>query len=107
MNSPQTSPQTMSPRERLRELLAIPDRQRTDAQWDEINELEITLASTMRIDPQQQQQQQQQRARRNGPGMPGGQPGHTGHPKPAGGGGPPGKNKHRKFHKRRPKPDTP
>jgi len=96
------APQSMSPRERLRELLAIPDRQRTDAQWDEINELEITLASTMRIDPQQQQQQQQ-RARRNGPGMPG-QPGHSGHPKP--GGGAPGK-KHRKFHKRRPKPDAP
>lgn len=99
------APQSLSPRERLRELLAIPDRLRTDAQWDEINELEITLASTMRIDPQQQQQhqhqQQQQRPRRNGPGMPG-QPGHV---KPAGG-GQPGK-KHRKFHKRRPKPDAP
>ena len=32
------------PRRRLRELLAIPERDRTDPQWDEIIELEITLA---------------------------------------------------------------
>lgn len=32
------------PRRRLRELLAIPERDRTDAQWDEIIELEITMA---------------------------------------------------------------
>lgn len=32
------------PRRRLRELLAIPERDRSDAQWDEIIELEITLA---------------------------------------------------------------
>jgi len=40
MNS---SPPT-SPRRRLQELLAIPDSQRTEAQWDELNELEIRLA---------------------------------------------------------------
>jgi hypothetical protein len=40
--------QPISPRRRLQELLAIPERQRTDAQWDEINELEITLASVNR-----------------------------------------------------------
>jgi len=28
---------------RLRELLAIPERQRTDAQWDEIIDIEINL----------------------------------------------------------------
>jgi hypothetical protein len=32
------------PRRRLRELLAIPERDRTDEQWDEIIEIEITLA---------------------------------------------------------------
>jgi len=34
----------------LQELLAIPERQRTDEQWDEINELEIKLASANRED---------------------------------------------------------
>jgi len=37
-------PDPNSPRSRLQALLAIPERQRTDAQWDEINELEILLA---------------------------------------------------------------
>src|SRR5256885_1793514 len=37
--------QPISPRQRLQELLAIPEGQRTDAQWDEVNELEIKLAS--------------------------------------------------------------
>ncbi|NMQ04821.1 hypothetical protein E4Q08_05885 [Candidatus Accumulibacter phosphatis] len=32
------------PRRRLRELLAIPERDRTDEQWDELIEIEITLA---------------------------------------------------------------
>jgi hypothetical protein len=36
--------QPSDPRQRLKTLLAIPDSQRTDAQWDEIIELEITLA---------------------------------------------------------------
>jgi len=40
----------VSPRRRLQELLAIPERQRTDEQWDEINELEIKLASANRED---------------------------------------------------------
>lgn len=43
-------PQPISPRRRLQELLAIPERQRSDEQWDEINELEITLASANRVD---------------------------------------------------------
>lgn len=38
------APQSTSPRRRLQELLAIPDNQRTDAEWDELNELEISLA---------------------------------------------------------------
>jgi len=37
-------PQAQDPRRRLRELLAIPDRERTDALWDEIIGLEIDLA---------------------------------------------------------------
>jgi hypothetical protein len=39
------APQSISPRQRLQQLLEIPDHQRTDAQWDEINDLEIKLAS--------------------------------------------------------------
>ena len=39
------APQPISPRDRLQQLLAIPERQRTDAQWDEINDLEIKLAA--------------------------------------------------------------
>ena len=88
-------PQPISPRARLQELLAIPERQRTDEQWDEINELEITLAAG------------------NRPGAP--QPGprnngipQGGHPKPGGGGGGGGQQRHgrnqdRNFHQRRPK----
>jgi hypothetical protein len=41
-------PEPISPRLRLQALLAIPDRQRTDAEWDELNELEIKLASSNR-----------------------------------------------------------
>lgn len=41
-------PQPISPRQRLQELLAIPERQRTDAEWDEINELEISLTPANR-----------------------------------------------------------
>ncbi|MDR2508441.1 MAG: hypothetical protein LBD67_10745 [Candidatus Accumulibacter sp.] len=36
--------QTIDPRRRIRELLAIPERDRTDAEWDELNELEIRTA---------------------------------------------------------------
>ena len=39
------APQPISPHDRLQQLLAIPDRQRTDAQWEEINDLEIRLAA--------------------------------------------------------------
>lgn len=44
-------PPPQDPRRRLRELLAIPDHQRTDAIWDEIIELEISLAPGNRIQP--------------------------------------------------------
>jgi hypothetical protein len=39
-------PQGMSPRQRLQALLSIPDKERTEAQWEELNELEIGLASS-------------------------------------------------------------
>ena len=42
---------SIPPRERLRELLAIPERNRTDAEWDEIASLEIQLAPVNRADP--------------------------------------------------------
>lgn len=85
--------QPPSPRRRLQELLAIPERQRTDAQWDEINELEITLASVNRTEARDPG------ARRHA-GAPQNQP------KP-GGGGALGKKPPRKFHKRPPKGTTP
>jgi hypothetical protein len=60
MNKPPQNPA----RARLRELLDIPDRDRTDEQWDELNELEISLAQGNRQgapqpgqrDPRQQMQ---------------------------------------------------
>lgn len=85
-------PQPTSPRRRLQELLAIPERERTDAQWDEINELEISLASSNREDAPEQ-------AARQRPFMTGG------HPKP--GGGAPGKKPFKKFHKKPPKGNAP
>lgn len=46
----QPQQQQISPRRRLQTLLAIPDSQRTEDQWDEINELEISLAPGNRAD---------------------------------------------------------
>lgn len=51
--APAPQQQYVDPRRRLRELLAVPERDRTDAQWDEINELEIQLAPGNRIGPGQ------------------------------------------------------
>ena len=62
------APQPMSSRARLQELLAIPESQRTDAQWDEIHELEIKLSSANRELPLEQG------ARRNIPATGTGQP---------------------------------
>lgn len=79
-------PQPPSPRERLQALLAIPERQRTDAEWDEINELEIELASGNRQLPQQQGIRRNDPATANRPGP----------------GGPRGKRQSRRFRKRGP-----
>jgi hypothetical protein len=76
--------QPVSPRARLQQLLAIPERQRTDAQWDELNELEIMLAGGNREGAQ------------GGRGNP--QSGM--HSRPGGGGQHHGKNSSRQFHQR-------
>ena len=44
LEAPPPEPQAPDPRRRLRELLATPERERTDAVWDEIIALEIELA---------------------------------------------------------------
>lgn len=85
--------QTISPRQRLKELLSIPERQRTDAQWDEINELEIALASANRVDAPD-------------PGVRRNAPAFADPSKPSG--GTEGKKRtFKKFHKRPPKEKTP
>jgi hypothetical protein len=87
------APPPMSPRARLQELLAIAESQRTDAQWDEIHELEIKLSSANREQPVEQG------ARRNIPATAAHQP------RPHGGAQ--GKKPFRKPHKRRPKQHLP
>jgi hypothetical protein len=59
------APPPMDPRRRLRELLAIPAGQRTDEQWDEINELEIRFApGNSESRPEQQQPRRDAQPRR-------------------------------------------
>ncbi len=76
---PAPVPQQQQPpsgKQRLRELLAIPERQRTDEEWDELNELEISLAQGNREgapDPQQGNRQKQQGQPGGGKQNPGGQ----------------------------------
>lgn len=48
------APQPVDPRRRLRELLSVPERDRSDEQWDEIIELEIQLAPGNRISGNEQ-----------------------------------------------------
>lgn len=49
---PQRSNPQQDPRRRLRELQAVPERDRSDAQWDEMIELEIQLAPGNRAQEQ-------------------------------------------------------
>ncbi len=66
-------PQPVSPRRRLQELLAIPDNRRTEAQWDELNELEISLAPVNQaVDPDKQRQRSNGGGGGGGGGSPGG-----------------------------------
>ena len=53
-NEAPAAPQPVDPRRRLRELLSIPERDRSDEQWDEIIELEIQLAPGNRISAAEQ-----------------------------------------------------
>ena len=85
-------PRPNSPRLRLQALLGVPDRERTDAQWDELNELEIMLASGNREETPNQD------VRRNATAP-------AGHPRP--GGGRHGKKPAKKFHRRPPKGNAP
>jgi hypothetical protein len=85
--------QPMSSRGRLQELLAISESRRTDAQWDEIHELEIKLSSANR------EQTAEQGVRRNAPVT------AAGRPTPSSGAQ--GKQPFVKVHKRRPKQNLP
>jgi hypothetical protein len=49
--NPPPAPPASDNRRRLRELLSVPERDRTDEQWDEIIELEIQLAPGNRASP--------------------------------------------------------
>jgi hypothetical protein len=89
---PQQPPQQISPQARLQQLLAIPDKVRTDEQWDELNELEIKLASVNR-----------QGAPMPTSHRPGGGQQQRNDRRPGGGGGG-GRNQGKKFHGRRPRP---
>jgi hypothetical protein len=108
--------QPQSPRRRLQSLLAIPDNQRTEADWDEIVELEIQLAPGNREDgpgrdmrtATPQSQQNRRPNKHAGGGMGGNKPsGNAG----GGGGGqnagkPPMRKSRNKPHNK-PKPPAP
>ena len=67
--TPPLEPRSQDPHRRLRELLAIPDRDRTDAIWDEIIGLEIELAPGNRAtSPQADAGRRQESGRRQEPG---------------------------------------
>jgi len=85
----------VSPHARLKELQAIPDKLRTDEQWDELNDLEIKLASVNR-----------QGAPMPNAQRPGGGGGGRNEQRRGGGGGGGGRNneQRKKFHGRRPRP---
>ena len=53
-NMGMNDPELIDPRRRIRELTAIPERDRTDEQWDELNELEIRTAPGNRESDRQQ-----------------------------------------------------
>ena len=60
-NGDMNDPQPFDPRRRIRELLAIPERDRTDEQWDELNELEIRTAPGNRESDRSQDRQMDKR----------------------------------------------
>jgi hypothetical protein len=83
----------------MQALRAIPERQRTDAEWDELNELEIMLAAGNRESAPDQgahwnRSPPSSQTRSNG-----------GQPRPNN--GPQGRNQGKRFHPRPPKRHTP
>lgn len=123
------APQSTSPRRRLQELLAIPDNQRSDAEWDELNELEISLAPGNRegapdpnlrrptpstglgVKPARGPRPGGRQQKPGGQGKPPAQQKPSGPPKNAAPAAPtgdeaPAKKPARKFRKRSPKPNT-
>jgi hypothetical protein len=99
------APVALDIKRRMRELLSIPDSQRSDEQWDELIELEIQMAPGNRVGaggPRENNQPRSQSPRGGGGGggnPGGGAPGGGGnwkrhgpsrgkHGKPGGGGGP-------------------
>lgn len=93
-NGAMSDSQPLSPRQRLQALLAVPEKQRTDAQWDEIIELEIVLA------PGNREGAPDPNVRRSSAGPQGS------HAKPGSGAGGHGK-KQKRFHKRPPRKNGP
>ena len=109
-------PHSNSPRDRLKQLLAIPERQRTEEEWDELNELEIMFAAGNRDTGQGGYRDGGHDGRGNrdpGHGQRGANPQQQGQGqrKPDGGpgGGPGGgaRKGQRKFHKKPKKPNNP
>ena len=99
-------PQSVPPRVRMQALRAIPDRERTDAEWDELNELEIMLAAGNR-ESAPDQGAHWNRPAPGSQGRPNGgqQRPNSGPPRPNN--GPPGRKQGKRFHQRPPKRHTP
>ncbi|MEO8134897.1 MAG: hypothetical protein ABI831_13065 [Betaproteobacteria bacterium] len=89
----------------MQALLAIPDNQRTEAEWDELNELEIKLAPGNRDDSAGSREDAGNQNKGGGRNAPG--PGASPRPEGVGGGGGPRRKPARKFHKRPPKVGPP
>ena len=100
-SSPAPQPPGHDQRRRLRELLSVPESQRSDAVWDEIIELEIQLAPGNRIGGAPVAKQNDRSGGSRGAGGGGGGPG--GGPGGAGGGGG-GGNWKRNAGRKHPKP---
>jgi hypothetical protein len=105
-------PQPVSPRRRLQILLAIPDNQKTEAEWEEINELEITLAPGNRADGREHEARRSDSQPTGNPRPHGGNPRQQGgNPRPEGGNPKPGgsvqtRKPFRKFKKKPPTPEA-
>ena len=98
--APMNEPQGKSRRQRLQALLLIPEKERTEAQWDEINELEIGLASGNRDNADHAPS----RGHGGGPNLP--RPGGGPNPPRPGGDGQ-GRKAFKKFRKRPPNRGVP